>query len=768
MKFNEFLKIFYINRQSSGLIGYKSKGKISSFFLHTILGEFSDLLPTSESGYIKWYEGTRQPSSNVWAGILNSNKEYELQNKLENNLNMKEINTIAGRFNVTIPDNEIVDKEALAFAITKQFFKLAEGNGDAENIIPIMYNPSKIVFQTYAVKAYDKFSKIKIPFISEYEERLLNDVYVCNKLSSSNNSMSRATIRKQFELENPSLEIIKNTYSNKTILIGNGGMGKTMMLKYLFVKSIKNHITTGILPIFSVLREFSYEKKSIIEYLVESVTHYGEKFDEKLLIKLLEQGKCQILLDGIDEIDPSDASSFRTQLSELVDKYPNNQFLIASRECEMVKMADGFSKLYLKPFDDQRKENLIDNLLHLPEQREINKEVKCFLADKFISNHCVFASNPMLLTFVIINHPILSTFNGKQSLFYKKIYETILSGHDKEKPNYDRVFHSVQNGDEFTTIFREFCALTFIDNIHEFDIITFEKYFKKLKTKSEITNPHGITKDRFLRDACATSCMLYEETSKILYIDQGFQELFFAEYMYFSEEQDLISIRNKLFNASEEYFNGGTAFEMFNEMDNEKTEQCLFVPYLESIFSHNDENKSFLSFIEKGYKEITYNLINLDLKAEYTIKTGLQWNTNKLHIMTPANVVYSMILRKLNQGGILGFESWTNELQYTKHQISTFVATKFNDNGITKLSLQRILGDINKFEESNDLKNFLTDNKRLIRFGYEYNINLSEVTMRPDDYVEFINTLKNPSGDLWLCFLKLKELYALLSKKYKQ
>ena len=151
----------------------------------------------------------------------------------------------------------------------------------------------------------------------------------------------------------------------------------------------------------------------------------------------------------------------------------------------------------------------------------------------FLQKHKVFASNPMLLTFVVMKYPIVDSFDGKKRLFYRKVYDTIVSGHDEEKQGYSRVFRSAQDDREFTKVFREFCAVTYLKHETEFDLDTFEVYFEGLTTRTTLENPKIMTSKNFIHDACATACMMYEEDVKIIYIDPGFQEYLFAQY-YFS------------------------------------------------------------------------------------------------------------------------------------------------------------------------------------------------------------------------------------------
>ena len=96
------------------------------------------------------------------------------------------------------------------------------------------------------------------------------------------------------------------------------------------------------MPVLIELRNFSENNDLVTDYIVKAVKRFDDDFTEKKARDLLESGKCQILLDAADEIDLSDAKAFQTQLSELVDRYPFNQYVMASRECDMIRSIRGF------------------------------------------------------------------------------------------------------------------------------------------------------------------------------------------------------------------------------------------------------------------------------------------------------------------------------------------------------------------------------------------------------------------------------------------
>ena len=725
-----------------------------------------DTLPSSPSTYGKWFTGKRNPESGIWDAIASNTSQEDLfQEEVAKNLNTSGLPLVASRFGISVSQDECVDKDAFSYAITKQFYALAQGSGEAENTVPKMYKPRLMLFPVYAKKASDKFSKIETPF-TDSEERLLDEIYVCNRLINRRSSFVGRTRGAVKIIENATLDSIKG-YSSKVILVANCGMGKSMMLQHLFMKSIAHHNETGELPIFVELRQFSFSKNSLLQYIVDAVTRFDDSFTEEKAIKLLENGQCKLLLDGIDEIDPSDENDFEMSLTKFVDRYPKNQYVLASRECEMLEAATGFAKLYLQPFDEAQAKTLINNLLNLPEEETIREEVNRYLSEAFLKKHTVFATNPMLLTFIVMKYPIIESFSGKQSLFYKSIYTTILSGHDKSKIAYDRFFHSVQNADEFTSVFREFCMITYMDKIHEFDQFQFEEYFNKLKAKETIENPHAMTKDAFIHDTCATACMMFEQAAKILYIDRGFQEYLCANYLFQDREDEVKKLGLTLWTQSEELFDGSAAFDMFYEMSPSKAEKCFFLPYLKEIFHGRDDESAFLYFLKLGYQTLDYNVIDMSLVHGIMAKLSLSWVPLKSPILEPANIIQSMIFKVIDINKSLSFSGLFEEkTNYAEFHSSTYVGEKYyNANeGRDCFTGRRVLSDLKSFENANDMERFITQNGKLLPLGYECKADFAVLTAFPNKYRDLINILK---ADLWASFETVREYYDLLSKKYK-
>jgi len=768
VRYTDFFVKFYMGRSTGGILGHKSKEKIPEYFMKAALIEdYYDRLPTSNSSYGKWFDGTRNPEDVLWGLIVSHFDEDGFIDKVSKDLNDSVLLDIMVGFNIVLHEGETPDKRLFAFALAKQFYAIAQGCGNADEIAKDFYIPDAyiIAFPEYANRTKLKYEKTKTPF-SDGEERLLEDVYVCNILSSRLSATKNRHNRTQERtILNASLDSI-SAYSNRVILVANGGMGKSMMLQHLFLDSIQKHLQTGILPIMIELRDFSESNDLFDDYIVKTAETFDENLTKKKIADLMSSGKCQILLDGADEIDLSDVNSFQRQIAELIDRYPYNQYVMASRDCDIIRGVQGFAKLYLRPFNGDQSSTLINNLLADLEDETIKDEIAALTEGEYLKKHSVFASNPMLLTFVIMKHLHVNPFEGKKRLFYRTVYDAIVYGHDEEKKGYSRVFRSAQNAEEFTKVFKEFCAVTYMKHETEFDLDTFDGYFNNLTSKDTLENPNIMSSKNFIHDACTTACMMYEEDIKLLYIDPGFQEYLFALYYYSAEPEELETLGRTLWNIPVIDFDGYDAFEMLCEFSLGKFENCLLKPYLHNIFSATTEIEKFVKFLRHGYSEFEYQVIDTDKIAKYTSENNADWISLKPIIIEPSNIIFMLLLQQLDIDNYLSLEPLEEAFDYPEFMTAGIFGELYLDPVDRKktISPHRLLRqhtiDVQAYERTHEVESYIRDDQQqLVCFGHEYKIDFDKVLEAPENYSDLINVLNRPENDVLRAYNKVKEYY---------
>jgi 23S rRNA maturation mini-RNase III len=737
LNYSEFFQNFYLSRKEGGLVGYKSQTKIPEFFFKNALKEdYQEVLPYSDDAYARWFKGSRNPDGNVWAAVNSHFDDDRMLKELLVALNEAKIRDIMHKFSIELPADEAPNKRQFAIAIKEQFHALANGNGSADNIVPETYkkSPEPVGFTTYLHGAINNYKYVKLP---GGDECLLSDIFVCNGIGTSA-AVFPHRIKGNY-IENATLEKLRSFDRRgevrRVILIGGCGYGKTLMLQHLFLEAAKQADETSRLPVLAQLRNYLTRNEDLLAFLVDTVQEYDPSFTEEIAVDMLSKGQAQILLDGLDELDPGEVKTFQRKLAAFAHRFPDAQIIVASRQCSAIKGISGFVHLYLHPLDEDQVNELLDKLLLRTQDADAKETVQSLfdLTTGYLRRDGFIATNPMLLTVIISNCEKIKNLNGDKTTLYEMLYDVLIRGHDEEKEAFERIFHSVGSSEEFTQVFRAFCALAYMDGVFEFDHRTFEKYFKDVKKQETLSNPNIFQLDGFEHDVCATACMMYEQESGIYYIDPGFQDYFFAEYYYFEDTEKTKAMGEVLRHRKVNSFRNLDGLRMLYKMSPTKTEVCLFLPFLKDIFKNAEEDETFLRFLSYGYKECTYTEINDPAVKTYMHETGADKFDCILDTNSPRNILMALILDLLDQNNsfVLGasvdpIKREKNATKFLSGFLQAYVSQEDRKQHIVIKTIENEIQEIDPkkgLEYKSPIAKLIRDEKgEIVCFGYKYKV----------------------------------------------
>jgi len=644
LNYSEFFQQFYGGRSTGAIVGNKSKEKIPEFIMLAAVGEGRcDMLPTSGSAYAKWFEGTRSPDGAIWETVTMNFDELAFSRKLARNINENMLTEVATRFGITLADGERVDKDLFVIAAAKQFYAIAKGNGIADSILAGCYRDDVNVeaFPGYAAESLKKYEKMKTLLYSS-EERPFDEFFVCNTVTTD-----RMRFRRRRRGGSDGEEVIDNVNLEKllglskwTLLVGMGGIGKSMMMRHLFLESIREYKKTGLLPILVTLREFTSDNSDLFTLIMKNVNRFDDSFSSSHLHKLLKSGTCQLLLDGLDEIRYTELEAFQRQLDELVDRYPENQCVMSTRKFSSFVELPRFRIAWMLPFSPKQSLELIDRLDFCSEEPKLKKEFRDKLESDYLKTHQSFVSNPLLLTLMLMNFRRFSDVPEKRYLFYQQAYETLLYRHDADKLAYKRVFRSVGDPSDFTEVFREFCAKSYRHGDYEFNQPLFESYFDKLHKKDAVRSD-SLTAENFLFDILHSVCLMYEESQSYHFLHRSFQEYFFADYYARQDDTTLRKLGKSLCKDEQNFFDESYGFDMLFELDSKKVEEFIILPYLTDIFSGKDEKDAYIDFLKRGFDSFVFTWLDKKAIKEHQFEIG----NLPQSVDEPSNTVMHFILK---------------------------------------------------------------------------------------------------------------------------
>ncbi len=792
MKLQDFCQPFYNgSKKFGGIRGKGAQKDIPEFFMSIALGDMAKVeLEYTDDQFRKWFKGEREPVADLWGKVVKYFDETRFSRAIAASLNTEMLSEVMRAFGVVLQEDEVADKYAFCTALASQFREIAIGSGEAENIMEFAYRDCLNVaeFPEYVRKSKGKYSKLKTLLYSS-QERNFDDFFVCNTISTVYAPFRRVPSNKT--IENVTLEKLAEK-SRCTLLVGMGGIGKSMMMRHLFLTSIREYDKTGLIPILVTLREFGAENNDLFNVIVDSVHRFDITFSAAHVHRLMADGKCQLLLDGLDEIKPSDLNYFQLQLDALIDRYPGNQYVMSSRDFSEFVELTRFRTLWMLPFSNEQALELIDKLEYYPEQPKLKQQFREKLVNEYFETHAEFVTNPLLLTLMLMNFRRFSDVPEKKYLFYEQAYQTLLQRHDADKLAYKRVFQSVNDPSEFTWVFREFCAKSYRMGDYEFDEKTFETYFDRLKARDRV-DPKLMTKDNFLFDVCHSACLMYEESRNYHFLHRSFQEYFFADYYARQDDTTLRRLGEYMAKSKPLYFDDGSAYDMLYDFDPEKVERFIFIPYLEKVFELEDHNK-YWHFLKHAYGTWNYTILEDNVINAAKEKFAFFGPVRRYNGVGMTSLVYAMILRNQRFSSHMSlskqdYSELGDKFKYSDLMRDNLYAERVEvlrrgldpeneetenevEMGVRMSTVMHIPNEImnnpEAFRETGLADRLLLDEEgNPVVFGHTYSFDFALGIEAPEKYQAIVELWEKPTCPARKVFTRIEKYYNELKKKYE-
>lgn len=459
-------------------------------------------------------------------------------------------------------------------------------------------------FKKYIDKAVSYYSTKKTLLYAE-KPHPFYELYVCNDIKYHKYRITGAKDTKP-EITISEATVDKLEAESKYIIIeGIGGIGKSMFLTHLFLSSALNPEHPSGTPIFLSLKDYKDTTDNVVDFIWKSVGEYDSDISRKAIIEALQNKELILLLDGFDEIQSSARESFQSDLEAFIKSYSGNTIIMTSRPIyDSFVSFSKFSVFDIKPLTKPQALALVDKLEFWDDIAK--KNFLQALDSKLYYSHYQFASNPLLLTIMLMTYSSFGEVPAKMHVFYSKAYETMARLHDASKGSFKRPLHTNLTPEEFAKFFAEFCARTYRDEMLEFDERSFTAYMSKV-LRGTLAENNGITPHDFLLDLTDNLCIMYREGSTYYFIHRSFQEYFAA--VHFSSEYDakLTRIGNFFEGMKNRNYTDKT-FDMMYDMIPDKIERFIFLPFLEKLINAYIDNgeDEYWEFLENQYPYINY------------------------------------------------------------------------------------------------------------------------------------------------------------------
>ena len=533
-------------------------------------------------------------------------------------------------------------------------------------------------------------SKIKVFYSSEVIN--LQDIYVPQNLKFLEKIYSQDSFFNFIHEE------------RKFVISATAGAGKSCMLKNMFLDILR--FEKPYFPLFFELRRINDKQESLLNSLVEDISKFNNKFSNDNLDYILKRENTVLFLDGFDEINHNHKEDFIIEINKICEVYPNLIVVVSSRP-ELGSFRDWsyFNIAEVEMLSVDQSTLMISKLNY---DSEVTERFINSLVSALYEKHHSFASNPLLLTIMLVTFEKYGEVPEKIHLFYDMAYQTLFTIHDNSKQGYKR--KSLTNLDilEFKKVFSLFCLISYSKEKFNFDGDFLTNYLRIcLNAKGYETIKESDLKIELMNNIP----LIIQDGLNYCFSHRSFQEYFTAYYL-----ATTYNLKEEIYeNIGHRSLNDGVINLIF-DMDKNLIEEKWVIPQIDKILNMVSEEDDYISRYDNTilfYDECFFEELE-DGEVTTVIKSSSELNfchfLQEKYKIEPHNIYVSIIdpenlplLREYFSENIGDFATVTNLnlLELSEIEKENFIKTGGNLRAVGFVNILKKVKEIIEDDKKN-------------------------------------------------------------------
>lgn len=365
--------------------------------------------------------------------------------------------------------------------------------------------------------------------------------------------------------------------SNYITIIGNAGSGKSTLVKYLFVDSIRKDFR---IPLKIELRYLNDYNGSIISYIKNEIIKFQEiAQSDNIINRILDSGEFVIFLDGYDEIVSDKKEAITKDIENLTKKYNKNHYILTSRPYVNIDLLECFHNYQVCDLSDNEINAFVKKQFNDNEQELAEKIIQTIKSGEN-NTYSSFLRNPLLLSMFIITYQTDSHIPQKRSDYYGQVFNALFSLHDtSSKLGYIREKQSGLSKENFIEVLKRFSIKSYFDGKYTFTEEYLRDNLDSIKQKTSFT----FYNDDIISDCEVAIGILTQEGLDITFPHRSLQEYFAALFVSKLSNNAKEKLYEKLldrFQKNNPFDDNKNFYLLLKEMDEECFMRYLIVPFL--------------------------------------------------------------------------------------------------------------------------------------------------------------------------------------------
>ena len=478
----------------------------------------------------------------------------------------------------------LVDK--LVAPKIEQFSKLCKEINN-EHLIPKAEH-----FQEYLERSYAKYSIVNT-LVFHNSQRLLKEIYVAQTIVKEHQSEGDNETAKIDKLPVSLIEKYK-----KILITDTAGMGKSTIMKKMFIDLIDNGLNLVGIPVYIELNKLNKEN-TILDEIQEALSSLSKQFDNDLLLKFIQTGGFIFFLDGFDEISISDKSEVTNDIQKFISKAgTNNYFILTSRPEGSLSSFGDFQSFTIQPLTKNESFELLRKY-DISKKKELSEKLVELLSSGQYDSLDEYLVNPLLVSLLFTAYDFNRSIPFEKHRFYGVVFEAYFEKHDNTKPLKSRDKLSGLNYDGFDRILRYIGYDSLIRIGVKFNEDTILNSIRKAK---EYCVNLVFSESDFLKDLTSSVPLFCKEGTDYKWVHKSLLEYFAARFIYCDAKDNQDRILSAIYKSNHvsKYLN---MLDLYCDIDNYGFTKNIELPLLKDYIDFYKNNYFESSQIKKEYIE---------------------------------------------------------------------------------------------------------------------------------------------------------------------